>query len=164
MRRREIQKLCEKLFCRYVDHQRDMGVVLGERDIRREIMKHRGRLVRSENLEMWTFCCQAPIAGEMCRSCRCTSDCGYFLPLLTSVAEKPTNDFFKMKDTTFPFSHLQQLFSFDKNLCLKWRRKLVQYYSFSYFKQFFSCPGSFYTLVVFVVSECYLRIWTQFIL
>ena len=108
---------------------------------------------------MGTFCCQAPIAGEMCRSCRCTSDCGYFLPLLTSVAEKPTNDFFKMKDTTFPFSHLQQLFSFDKNLCLKWRRKLVQYYSFSYFKQFFSCPGSFYTLVVFVV-----RIWTQFIL
>ena len=74
---------------------------------------------------MWTFCCQAPIAGEMCRSCRCTSDCGYFLPLLTSVAEKPTNDFFKMKDTTFPFSHLQQLFSFDKNLCLKWRRSNI---------------------------------------
>ena len=34
------------------------------------------------------FCCQAPIAGEMCRSCQCTSDCGYFLPLLTSSCWK----------------------------------------------------------------------------
>ena len=37
------------LFCRYVDHQRDMGVVLGERDIRREIMKHRGRFLKCEH-------------------------------------------------------------------------------------------------------------------
>ena len=34
-----------KVLVRYIDHQRDMGVVLGERDIRREIMRHRGRWV-----------------------------------------------------------------------------------------------------------------------
>ena len=32
---------------RYVDPQRDCSVELGERDIRREIMKHRGRLKNS---------------------------------------------------------------------------------------------------------------------
>ena len=32
---------------RYVDSQRDCSVELGERDIRREIMKHRGRLKNS---------------------------------------------------------------------------------------------------------------------
>ena len=37
-----------KVLVRYIDHQRDMGVVLGERDIRREIMRHRGRWVWGE--------------------------------------------------------------------------------------------------------------------
>ena len=32
---------------RYVDSRRDCSVELGERDIRREIMKHRGRLKNS---------------------------------------------------------------------------------------------------------------------
>ena len=32
---------------RYIDPQRDCSVELGERDIRREIMKHRGRLKNS---------------------------------------------------------------------------------------------------------------------
>ena len=106
--------LCERLFCRYVDHQRDMGVVLGERDIRREIMKHRGRLVKSKNLEMWTFCCQIPIAGEMCRSCQCTSDCGYFLPLLTSSCWKAHK--WLHQNEGHNFSHLQQIFPPEENI------------------------------------------------
>ena len=66
-----------------------MGVVLGERDIRREIMKHRGR---SEKFLMkaCNSSCQVPISGGNVwrRSCQCTSDCGYFLPLLTSSCWK----------------------------------------------------------------------------
>ena len=37
---------------RYVDAQRDCAVEIGERDIRREIIKHRGRLVRWWNVKI----------------------------------------------------------------------------------------------------------------
>lgn len=46
-RERARKKLGPVRVVRYVDQQRDMGVVLGERDIRREIMRHRGRLKNS---------------------------------------------------------------------------------------------------------------------
>ena len=112
--------------CRYVDHQRDMGVVLGERDIRREIMKHRGRFVKS--LEMWNFVAKPPLRGKCVEVVSALPIVDTFYLFWPRVAEKPTNDFFKMKDTTFPISHLQQLFSFDKKnfspttgLWSKWR-------------------------------------------
>ena len=99
-----------------------MGVVLGERDIRREIMKHRGRFVKKN-------CWQAPIAGEMCRSCRCTSDCGYFLPLLTSSCWKAHKWLLQNEGhnfSYFPFATAfifwQENFSLTTLLCSKWRR------------------------------------------
>ena len=109
------QKRKKYSFCRYVDHQRDMGVVLGERDIRREIMKHRGRFVKC--LEMWTFCCQVAIAGQMCRSCQCTSDCGYFLPLLTSSCWKAHKWLLQNEGHNFSYFPFATVFLFWQEKC-----------------------------------------------
>merc|ERR1712066_183244 len=46
-RERQRKKMGHIKTVRYVDSQRDVSVELGERDIRREIMKHRGRLKNS---------------------------------------------------------------------------------------------------------------------
>ena len=95
-----------------------MGVVLGERDIRREIMKHRGR---SEKFLMKTCnsSCQVPISGGNVwrRSCQCTSDCGYFLPLLTSSCWKAHKWLLQNEGHNFSYFPFATAFLFWQEKC-----------------------------------------------
>ena len=77
---------------------------------------------------MWNFVAKPPLRGKCVEVVSALPIVDTFYLFWPRVAEKPTNDFFKMKDTTFPISHLQQLFSFDKKnvspttgLWSKWR-------------------------------------------